>query len=292
MGKVVLFSANDGIHGDELWITDGTSAGTQMVKDIRPPNTNTLGDPNYDGSEPKFFAQMDDGRILFQAKDDEYRRTELWITDGTEEGTNLFMDLDEYSSAEPEYLTALGNGRIVFSYDDPFNTGRELWVTDGTVGGTQLLKDINPSLTFPRSSDPEYFKAVGEDRVIFIADDKIHGKELWVTDGTAAGTQLLRDITPGSDGSEFLSNPSYVDSLAAWTLPGDRIALRVYGEDGYRIWVTDGTQEGTVMLGGGGSRRLLLGCSGRQFVDQRDQCGRRSVRYLHLGWHTGRHPPL
>jgi ELWxxDGT repeat protein len=34
-------------------------------------------------------------------------------------------------------------------------------------------------------------------KVVFSAFDFNHGTELWVTDGTAAGTYLLRDIYPG-----------------------------------------------------------------------------------------------
>ena len=31
-----FFAANDGIHGTELWVSDGTATGTRLVKDIRP----------------------------------------------------------------------------------------------------------------------------------------------------------------------------------------------------------------------------------------------------------------
>ena len=41
------------------------------------------------------------------------------------------------------------------------------------------------------------------DQLLFIADDAVHGPEVWKTDGTAEGTVMVKDINPGSDGSDI-----------------------------------------------------------------------------------------
>ncbi|QJE95458.1 ELWxxDGT repeat protein [Luteolibacter luteus] len=70
-------------------------------------------------------------------------------------------------------------------------TGHELWISDDK--GTRLLKDIYPG---PASSEIERFLTLNE-VVYFTADDGIHGKELWRTDGTPEGTRLHLDLSPG-----------------------------------------------------------------------------------------------
>ena len=61
-------------------------------------------------------------------------------------------------------------------------------------GTPSLLADINPGSS---SSNPSFFTNVGG-TVFFDAGDGVHGVELWRSDGTAAGTQLVSDINPGS----------------------------------------------------------------------------------------------
>ncbi len=73
-----------------------------------------------------------------------------------------------------------------------------------------LVKEINPgigSYNFADSSDPDSLVEFN-DRLFFSADDGENGKELWVSDGTTKGTQLLIDINPGTrdDGFAYSSN--------------------------------------------------------------------------------------
>lgn len=72
---------------------------------------------------------------------------ELWITDGTPDGTRLVEDINRnvqgYANSVPSYFAALEGGRVVFMADDGAN-GAEPWISDGTPEGTQLLRNINP----------------------------------------------------------------------------------------------------------------------------------------------------
>ncbi|HKL22334.1 MAG TPA: putative Ig domain-containing protein, partial [Tichowtungia sp.] len=251
MGKVIFFSADDGVHGEELWITDGTAEGTRMVRDILPPeNTPWPDDPNFIGSDPGYFAALPDGRVVFQARDELFRRDELWVSDGTSAGTFMVANIGgEDDNGIPRYMTPLGDGRIVFSASDGRDfdegeTGEELWITDGTEAGTRLLKDIQPGRDpqYPESwevaaeSDPRQFYALQNGKVIFTADDGVNGRALWVTDGTEAGTTMLLDFP--ADGSYEV-----IDELGDGTV---KIETSYYQSGIVKeIWMTDGTPGGT-----------------------------------------------
>jgi ELWxxDGT repeat protein len=94
-------------------------------------------------------------------------------------------------------------GAILYFRASDDVTGAELWRSDGTADGTFMLKDINPTGTAgnPGSSNADYFIHVGG-RTYFGADDGVHGYELWTTDGTAAGTVMVKDLNPTGDGHE------------------------------------------------------------------------------------------
>jgi ELWxxDGT repeat protein len=81
-GERAFFSAHDGKHGRELWVSDGTAAGTRMVKDIRPGAT---------GSQPDTLTRVG-SRVYFTANDGR-RGRELWVSDGTAAGTHVVKDL-------------------------------------------------------------------------------------------------------------------------------------------------------------------------------------------------------
>jgi ELWxxDGT repeat protein len=209
----LFFSANDGTHGTELWKSDGTSKGTILFKDINPGGG---------GSGPSSLINVN-GTLYFSATDGA-TGVELWKSDGTSAGTVMVKDINPGISSYPDYLTAV-DGRLFFVADDGTH-GTELWKSDGTAAGTVLVKDIFPGSSYhyrvgdaPNSSNPQYLTAV-DGTLFFSAIDGVHGAELWKSDGTAAGTVLVKDIFPGGSGyfnpnSGGYGFSSYARSLTA-----------------------------------------------------------------------------
>src|SRR5262245_57563969 len=68
--------------------------------------------------------------------------------------------------------------------------------------GQALVADINrqPNNLPDPGSSPREFRSVGA-QTFFTAEDALHGRELWVTDGTSSGTHMVVDLAPGSGSS-------------------------------------------------------------------------------------------
>ena len=219
---LIYFQADNGVLGDELWVTDGTTEGTMLVKDIQE------GDGN---GRPFDFVIFND--LLYFTANDGVVSSELWSSDGTTAGTNLVVDIQEGAGpGNPNFKTIVGD-QIFFTGNDGL-VGNELWVTNGTAEGTMLIKDIRDG---GNASPSQYAALDGE--IFFRANDGENGTELWKTDGTTEGTVLVKDINPGSSSS----SPS---SLTAF---GGLIFFEAdNGTDGDELWVTDGTEAGTIMV--------------------------------------------
>ena len=274
------FSANDGVNGYELWVSDGTDAGTQVLKDIyagagssaptglkcvngklvfsatsatggqepwvsdgTSAGTVQLVDiyPGGGGSAPTGFYSYN-GKVFFRAQDNA-NGNELWMTDGTTAGTVLLKNINPGSgSSSPQNFTGMG-GKVYFTAID--SRGYELWSTDGTTVGTLFVADINQ--TGPgASSTPKDFYAWNS-KIYFTADNGVVGREPWVSDGTNAGTRLLQDMFPGI--SDMLDTSNSTDNLPffAGTSAGLFFTANspVYAQE---MWVTDGTQSGTRLV--------------------------------------------
>jgi ELWxxDGT repeat protein len=222
----LFFQADDGIHGPELWVSDGTQAGTQLLKDINTANGDSA------GSFPSGFAPYN-GKLYFNANDNVHGY-ELWVTDGTTNGTNLVMDIyPDTVGSNPTDLTAFNN-RLYFVANDGIH-GNELWVTDGTT--TELDRDINPGY---QSSNPQELTVFNNAILIFQADDGVHGPELCSILGEQVGYQLISDIYPGPTGS-------YPQNFFQYQ--GKLFFQATDSLHGAELWVTDGTSGGTTLLG-------------------------------------------
>lgn len=246
--NMLLFFANDGTNGDELWKSDGTEAGTQLVTDINPgaggsvtyAKMKMLNNSMYlfanksglltllktDGtsagtSQVKAFTANDNADNLYLFNNALYFikknvvgsqvNEELWRTDGTEAGTVLIKELLPYTAVSADYLKNISffthNGRFYFYMDveNLFGETEQLYLctSDGTTAGTNIIK----SYSFPSDEEQEIpddqslIATYDNSQVLFVFADNATGLELWKTDGTAAGTALVSDLSPGSPGS-------------------------------------------------------------------------------------------
>ena len=254
----LYFSASDGKRGSELWVSDGTAEGTQLLAEINPASANNIFDDEGAGSNPSNFVEFNN-KLYFSADDGESGR-ELFVSDGTAEGTQLLVDLNPgvyegnygppfAEGSNPSNFIEF-NDKLYFSANDGEN-GNELFVSDGTAEGTKLLVDLNPGSSNYGFANGSYLSNFVEfnGKLYFSANDGESGNELFVSDGTAEGTQLLVDLNPG------VYDGNYGPPFAEGSNPRSLVEFngKLYfsandGKSGSELWVSDGTAEGTQLL--------------------------------------------
>ena len=162
--------ANQGqtLYGEEVWISDGTSSGTHLLKDIYPG-------PDGSGVNAYQFKAVNNNVVVFSAQEGT-NGVELWSTNGTEGGTALLKDINPgVNSGGIGLSTAkIFNGYLYFSASDG-TTGAEPWKTDGTAGGTSLVSD---AVAGSESSAPYEFTNFNGN-LFFKGVSPSSGVELW-----------------------------------------------------------------------------------------------------------------
>lgn len=189
--------------------------GTEQLIDVNP-----IGDSN-----PEELTAHD-GRLFFSAETASGR--ELWWTDGTT--TMQVKDINVGpGDSDPNQLFSASDGTLYFLADDGIN-GYGLYATNGTDAGT--LRLVSTTGLFGAYGYTEF-----QEEVFFALDTPGLGRELWKSDGTPGGTELVKDINPGPAGSS--------PDLVGAALDDKIVFSAITADDDRELWVTDGTEAGT-----------------------------------------------
>jgi len=231
----LIFLADDGISGQEFWITDGTPEGTALIRDL------ATGDRDLNPGSNLVVSQ---NRLFFTRTDYENDTgNELWVTDGTEEGTHIVKDINlGEKSSVPQQLTNLRN-KLFFTANDGIH-GREYWTTDGTSSGTVMLQDIWDGENDGAGQSSSNLITGNDEYAIFFGIDSNRVIQCWRSDGTSEGTFPITDL-PQWD--RFIDSYRLLYATATST-GGLYFFLKNEILDKYELWFTQGDKASTLLL--------------------------------------------
>ena len=220
----VYFNLSDGtIMG--LYVTDGTSAGTiQLSTTAKTPGGYVL------LNNKVFFAATDDVNGF-----------ELWSSDGTVAGTQLFKEFNTgtENGVFPSQIFGVVNNKLLFWANDGIDT--KLWVTDGTLSGTSILNNDAIYASYTPHPDDNH---INNGKFYFFAGSGSLGNELWVSDGTSTGTYMVKNINTNSGGSSVASS-SESNKIVALNNKIYFVATSSNAAVSSELWESDGTDAGT-----------------------------------------------
>ncbi len=211
--------------GTQLYVTDGTVGGTQLVLTLNPVvNTPT----------PLWLAAYKDG-VLFEGLDDALGYG-VWFSDGTAEGTRLVKAFRRGDS----YLAAFAATEEYGFFVETHSLNNTVWRTDGTPEGTVPIKTLDGRIDYGQN----LLSVTHNGLFYFNGATEAAGRQLWVTDGTEENTRRLPNVGPA--GEEY-----YVIEY----LPYEDYVLYSVNHGLYR---TDGTSGGTVRIFDGLIRSMTI----------------------------------
>ena len=213
-GDLLYFSASSSTS-DQLFSTDGTSENTGPILS-REEDDQTI-------SSPDNLINVD-GTLYFTASTN--YGNDIWKTNGTNEGATLVDPTNRSRGINRAKHLTLVDNKIFYVGTYEFDT--ELWVYDTLENTSRRVKDINTSGDSLKRIDNTLtpFKS----KLLFVAEDELHGEELWITNGQEGGTYRLTDLKEGVTDSD-------VDEI---TILGDKVIFRSDSDDhGIELFVWD-----------------------------------------------------
>lgn len=232
----LIFAGNNGLSSTEPFISDGTQEGTHIIKDISPDG----GSCGFTNELTGNIFNKVDNKVYFNGTNSE-TGGELFVTDGTREGTNVVKDIAPGSrSGVTGYTYYMSYNNIFYFKANDNIHGDELWRTDGTSEGTWMVKDIYPGSDSGLYSSNSYHNSIKNYAVCngflyFLAQDA-QGRSIWRTDGTESGTIKVIVL-------ENNAEPQIIGAA------NNRIFLTNYGLN--YLYSSDGTQNGTLLIQSG-----------------------------------------
>lgn len=264
VGGVFIFTMYTSNYGRELWRSDGTVAGTFLLRDLNTGTQNTTFSKSYITCNGKLFFSAWVSGV-----------ESMWVTDGTQQGTVSIKDFSGSNGwTSPGSYTCIDNQEMLFSAYSTSSYTRQLWKSNGTSPGTNAVTAV-PSMSFSSSSRitddknypfptlgnnvffnaiqngyshlykydgsnttllKSYFnmsEAIIHNQKLYLAGQEYNtgkGEELWASDGTVVGTVLVKDINPGSNSSNPLNFFSFNQKL---------IFIALHNSTGYEPWVME-----------------------------------------------------
>lgn len=163
----------------------------------------------------------------------------------TPSGVELTSENSDNKTQNKKPIVKTDNNLLFFTAKTA-ESGDELWVSGLTPETTRMVKDIKPGA---EGSNPSYLTAIGN-MVFFVAETAEAGAEIWVTDGTEAGTKMVKDIYPGEVGSAPFGLSKFQDKVMFFAMDEESEFIPTVGIEPEKwLWMSDGTEEGTVRLG-------------------------------------------